>query len=64
MRYTADGDGPYELTTDEGLLWTPRVRAPHFEHRTGALALTVNSYSAELSVLAVLTLPPPPPHAH
>ncbi|MEJ8650895.1 DUF4157 domain-containing protein [Streptomyces sp. MS1.AVA.3] len=44
-RYTADEDGPYDLMTDEGLLWN----APGLEHRTSALGLTGQSYFAELS---------------
>ncbi|MGW7021158.1 eCIS core domain-containing protein [Streptomyces decoyicus] len=44
-RYTADEDGPYELMTDEGLLWD----APDFAHRTSALGRTGQSYFAELS---------------
>ncbi|MFE2225179.1 eCIS core domain-containing protein [Streptomyces kronopolitis] len=44
-RATADEDGPYELMTEEGLLWN----SPEFAHGTGALGLTGQSYVAELS---------------
>ncbi|MEV6564340.1 eCIS core domain-containing protein [Streptomyces kronopolitis] len=45
IRATADEDGPYELMTEEGLLWN----SPDFAHSTDALGLTGQSYVAELS---------------
>lgn len=44
-RATADEDGPYELMTEEGLLWN----SPDFAHSTDALGLTGQGYVAELS---------------
>ncbi|MEW2434858.1 DUF4157 domain-containing protein [Streptomyces caniferus] len=44
-RTTADEDGPYELMTEEGLLWN----SPEFEHSTGALGRTGPGCVAGLS---------------
>lgn len=44
-RTTADEDGPYELMTEEGLLWN----SPEFEHSTGAPDRTGPGCIAELS---------------